>query len=99
MAAGIVLGTLTAVTGVIEATCRLNGLMFREERSQLLHKVEARVVLAAVDAALPCRHDGHTKRFKPRYERNDCRARVEGAFVGIGRSAWVYSDSEELLAS
>lgn len=86
------------MTGVIAATCRLNGLRFREERLQLLHKVEARVVLAAVDAALPCRHDGHTKRFKPGYERNDCRARVEGAFVGIG-SAWVYFDSEELLAS
>jgi len=81
---------------VIKATCRLNGLRFPEERLQLLLKVEGRVVLAAIDAALLCLHDGHTKRFKPEYECSNCRVRVEGALVGI-ENALGYLNFEEFL--
>lgn len=84
LAAGIVLGILTAVTGVIDETWRLNGLRLLGEG--LLRRVVERVAVVAVQAALLWLHDGHMKGFTPNDERNDCRAHVEGALIGIERA-------------
>jgi len=66
----------------------------------LLHRLAARVVVVAattVGPVLLCLQEGHVKGLKPKYDRNDRRARVEGALIGIGGLS--YLELEEFLAA